>query len=271
MSNSLKVGLIGASGRMGLALQTGLLKNPDLYSPVHLIERQGSTQLGKVSHVNLPYETLEQVNPKDAQVWIDFSLPTTLVETLAWLDKAPKTTAYVLGVTGLSSTQMDQLEKLSHERPIFYSTNMSTGIAILNRLAPLVMQMAGDPLEIEIDEIHHNQKIDQPSGTALTLAHTILEAWGIPPKDREAHLLSGYSQKKGKGEKVVHCISHRRGQWAGEHTVHFATDQEEISLKHVAHNRSAFAKGALQAARWVSQKGPGLYSIDDMLHERLGR
>ena len=166
----------------------------------------------------------------------------------------------VICTTGHEEEELALIQRSSESIPVFFSANMSVGVALLRRLAAQVAaRFDGD---VEIVETHHRRKADAPSGTALALAREIQQA-------RPGSVLcagrSGHSPRTA-GEIGISSV--RRGDVAGIHEVFFSTDEETIVLTHEAHSRAVFARGALSAARFLLKKGPGLYGMDDLLDEK---
>ena len=146
--------------------------------------------------------------------------------------------------------------------PVLQATNMSLGVAVLNRLAAIASKALSD-FDIEIVEMHHRRKVDAPSGTALTLASSVAKARN---QDLDKVRVSGRDGAVGARSKdEIAVMSLRGGDIVGRHTVGFYNDGEFIELNHTATSRATFAKGAIKAALWLANKQPGRYSIDDSL------
>lgn len=170
----------------------------------------------------------------------------------------------VLCTTGHTDDEIDMIRKASESIPLFYSGNMSLGIALLIELAKTTAA-AFPEAEIEIVEKHHNRKVDAPSGTALMLANAICE---VRP---EAYANTGRSGqgKRTPAEIGIHSI--RMGNIVGEHEVIIGTGSQTITLKHEAHNRALFAEGAIAAAGFVIGQMPGIYDMKAMLSGESAR
>jgi 4-hydroxy-tetrahydrodipicolinate reductase len=199
--------------------------------------------------------------PAAADVVIDFSQPTALESTLNYCLK--NKAALVLGTTGLSDPQQQQLENASRTIPLLYSTNMSVGMNVLFSVVGKLSKLLGDDYDIEIVEQHHRFKKDAPSGSALTLAKNICDSTN---RDFNKSLTFGRNGKEAlrqKGQIGIHAV--RAGDIAGIHSVIYSTIGETIVLNHTAHSRDSFAKGALRAAAWLVGKKPALYSMADVL------
>ncbi len=187
---------------------------------------------------------------------IDFSLPDGSYELIKALLKSPK--PLVCGVTGLKD--MHLLEDLAKLSPVFFDKNMSLGIGVLSKIASLVSKYLRD-FDIEILEMHHRQKLDAPSGTALKLANAITsQRSDLEIKAQNQDILN---QKRAKN--TLNIVSQRGGDIFGRHTVGFYGDGEYLELTHNATSRALFAKGALDAAKFVFAKAPGMYGVSDML------
>jgi len=147
--------------------------------------------------------------------------------------------------------------------PVVYAPNMSVGVNLLFKLTREVAAILGLDYNVEITEIHHNQKKDSPSGTAVRLAECAAEALGLDYKSDTAHGREGLVGKRPAREIGMHAI--RGGDVVGEHTVSFFGQGERVELTHKAHNRDNFARGSLVAARFAAAAKPGLYDMQDVL------
>jgi 4-hydroxy-tetrahydrodipicolinate reductase len=166
----------------------------------------------------------------------------------------------VIGTTGFSKIQFDEIKRYSKELPVLLSSNMSIGVNLIASYAALLAQKLGDSYDIEILEMHHRNKKDLPSGTALYLASSI--ASGLK-KNLTDIMIEKRMENRPKGKIGISSL--RGGDVVGDHSVIFAGEGERIELIHKASDRAIFAKGALEAARWIIGKGPGLYSMIDVL------
>ncbi len=240
---SISVAVFGGRGRMGQTLRTCLDDHPRL-RPGAVLE-QGYT-----------------LSPLDGcDVAIDFTSPlAAAAHAQACVERG---VALVIGTTGLTHQHEEALRAASVHVPIVYSSNMSIGV---NLLAALVRQTAaqlGPEYDIEIVELHHNRKIDAPSGTALMLGREAAAGRGQSLDDLRAKPREGQSAPRRGGE--IGFSSLRGGDIPGEHTVYFVGEAERLELTHRAGNRLIFARGALRAAEWVAGRTPGLYSMRNVL------
>lgn len=207
------------------------------------------------------FDSPEHVNVK-ADVIIDFSHP-SVVSPLLQYAKANKIPA-VIATTGLSEEQIASLKAAATEIPIFFSANMSIGVSLLLELAKTATRVLGSSFDIEIVEMHHNQKLDAPSGTALMLADGI-----SAEMDRTMHYEYDRHAKRCKREKNeigIHAV--RGGTIVGEHEIIFAGHDEILKLSHSARSKEIFAVGAVNAAVYLHTKGPGLYCMADLVSEK---
>ena len=194
-----------------------------------------------------------------ADVVIDFSSPAALAEELAYVTE--KNLPLVLCTTGLSAEQLAAVKETATKVPVFFSSNMSLGVAVLAALTKKAAAVLGDTYDIEIVEMHHNQKLDAPSGTALMLADAARAGLSFEPE----YVTDRYTRRQKREKKEIGIASLRGGTVVGEHSVLFAGEQEVITLSHSAQSRSVFAGGALAAAKFLIGKPAGLYNMEDIL------
>lgn len=195
-----------------------------------------------------------------ADAVIDFSSPKSLDELIRVSKK--RNLPLVLCTTGYSDEDIKKIEEASKEVAILRSANMSLGVNTLLKLVSVAANvLAKADYDIEIIEKHHNQKVDAPSGTALALADAINEAL-----NKEYHYMYDRSKVREKRDKKEIGISAvRGGNIVGEHEVIFAGTDEVIEFKHTAYSKAIFGKGAITAAKYLAGKGPGLYSMSDVI------
>lgn len=243
--------LCGCSGRMG-AVVSDMAAADDNVKIVC-----GVDVLGEASGAYPAYETLGDCK-EDADVVVDFSNPAVFDELLAFC--VDRKMPLVICTTGLSEDQLAAIDKAAEKIAILRSANMSVGINVmiklLRQIAPYMSEAGYD---IEIVEKHHNQKLDAPSGTALALAEAANEEGRLDyVYDR-----SQVRQKRDKKELGISAV--RGGTIVGTHEVIFAGEDEVITFEHMAYSRKLFAKGALEAAKFLAGKKPGMYSMQDVI------
>lgn len=194
--------------------------------------------------------------PAGTEVILDFSSPS------AWkdLDRALSGTraALVSGTTGLDDACREMLGRWSRERPVFHSSNMSTGVFVLNRLVGQARSMLDEGFDVELVEIHHRNKVDSPSGTALALLG------GLPGEA----VFGRHGNTGVRSDREVGVHSLRGGDVLGEHQVHLLGPGERLCLTHITTDRRVLALGALRAASFIAGMAPGLYGMEDMLGHR---
>jgi 4-hydroxy-tetrahydrodipicolinate reductase len=251
----MKYGIVGATGRVGQLL-VKILKNEG--------EKIGAVMFEGKQTIDFDPETIITNDAKtlleNCDVVIDFSAPVATQKLLEAALENPK--PLVIATTGLNDHQKNLMIEVSKKAPVLYATNMSLGVAILNKLVAMVSEKLRD-FDIEIVEQHHRWKVDAPSGTALTLAESCAKARGLDLKDVMVTGRSGHVGARSKDEIGVFAV--RGGDVVGRHTVGFYNDGEFLELNHTATSRETFARGALKVAKWIVNQNPGLYSINDAL------
>ncbi len=252
----IKVGLFGATGRVGQLIIQDLLSEKDIsLAAVHVYGELTFSLAPEVLATENVSTLLEA-----SDIVIDFSTAEATQLLLEAALKHPK--PLVIGTTGLSTHQSNLLRQASEVMPILYATNMSLGVALLNKLVHIASERLKG-FDIEIVEQHHRNKIDAPSGTALTLAESAAKGRGL---DLDKVRVSGRNGNIGKRtQEEIAVMALRGGDIVGRHTVGFYNDGEFIELNHTATSRNTFSKGAIRAASWLSTQKPGLYSIADSL------
>lgn len=263
MSAPLRIGLLGATGRMGQALIRRIAAADDLQLACALVRPGGSgdgQDAGKLAGIGSVGIQAGQALA-DCDVLVDFSSADAL---LARLDECvERAIPVVSGTTALNYEQLRALSAAASSIPLFWSSNMSIAVALLQQLAVTAARAFGDSADIEISERHHRYKKDAPSGTAMTLAEALARARGSRPDEVIVRGRSGSDCGREPGEIGVSAI--RAGDIVGDHTVLFGLDGETLELTHRAASRDAFADGALRAARWLPGREPGQYGIQDLL------
>lgn len=244
--------LNGCNGKMGKQVRE-LVKNHSSLSiaaGIDLIETNeaGFTFFSNIKDCNIP-----------ANVILDFSKPDALIDLTGYSEA--HNLPVVFCTTGYSPEQINQIEQLSTQVPVFRSSNMSLGINILNNILRKIVPFLYKSFDIEIVEKHHNQKADAPSGTALMLAEVIKAS--IPEKTEFIYGRHGL-EKRNQNEIGIHSV--RGGSIVGEHDIIFAGSGETIELKHSAVSREVFANGALIACEFIAKQKPGLYNMDDIIN-----
>lgn len=196
----------------------------------------------------------------EADAIIDFSVAVAVDALLDFVKE--KGIPVVLCTTGLSDEQLAKVEEVSKDVAVLKSANMSLGINTLMKLLKMATEVLADRgYDIEIVEKHHNQKLDAPSGTALALADVINET-----KDNRYEYVFDRSQKREKrSDNEIGISAVRGGTIVGQHDVIYAGTDEVIEIQHTAYSKAVFAKGAIDAAKFLAGKGPGMYDMSDVI------
>lgn len=252
----MKFGILGATGRVGQLLIKIIKEKDGLEVGSVLFEGDQTIDFPENTVITNDYETF--LNSCD--IVIDFSAPEATENLLENALKINK--PLVIATTGFNEHQKHLLVQASEKMPILYATNMSLGVAILNKVVAMVSEKLSD-FEIEITEMHHRYKKDAPSGTALTLAEHCAEARDL---DLDKVRVSGRDGMIGQRSKdEISVMALRGGDIVGRHTVGFYNDGEFLEFNHTATSRETFAQGAIKASVWLINQKAGLYSINDSL------
>ena len=196
-----------------------------------------------------------------ADVAIDFSVPEAAVTYLKAASDLGK--AMVIGTTGFTAAQHDEIQQLSQRAPCFLAPNMSVGVHVMYQALRQLVVLLGPDYDIEILEAHHRTKVDAPSGTALRMASIVAEAQGTNLDDVAVYGRQGRVGQRPDSAIGIQAV--RAGDIVGEHTVLFGGVGERIELIHRSQSRDTFARGAVRAAAWIVRQHPGLYGMDDLL------
>lgn len=243
----------GCNGAMGQVI-TGLAADDEGIRIVAGIDlRQGKDNGYPV------YPSLEQCG-EEADVIVDFASPKAVDSLLTY--SCARKIPVVLCTTGLTEEQMERVREAGTKTAVLRSANMSLGVNLLMKLVGEAAKvLAGSGFDMEIVEKHHNQKIDAPSGTALALAESMNRAM-----EGQYHYTFDRSARREKRDpKEIGISSVRGGSIVGEHDVIFAGRDEVVTFSHTAYSKAIFAKGALEAAKFLAGREPGLYTMTDVV------
>jgi len=264
---TVKAAVVGAAGRMGQRIIHFIAQSEGIELR-GAVERAKHPLLGQSVQdfmllpglkVKLTHD-LKSVLPA-VDVVIDFTDPTGTMTNVDAIAAAKK--AVVIGTTGLSAAENDDLRKKLSQVQCVLSPNMSVGVNLMFKMVGTIASVLKDDYDVEIVEAHHRMKKDAPSGTAVRLATIIAESL-----ERDLAQVGAYGRKGVIGERKsqeigIHAV--RGGDIVGEHTVLFAGLGERIEITHRAHSRDTFAAGAVKAARWIVDQPPGIYGMGDVL------
>ena len=267
MADEMKVGVVGAAGRMGRMLVAQIAET-DGCVLAGATERPGAPEVGQDSGtlagigangVAVGEDPASMIAAVDAV--IDFTAPDATVAHAELAAQADA--AMVIGTTGLKDGHMEAIARAARHVPVLVAPNMSAGVNLLMVLAEQVAKALDDSYDIEIVEMHHRHKVDAPSGTALGLGRAVAAGRGVDLDSVARMAREGQTGARPRGE--IGFATLRGGDVVGDHTVVFAGAGERIELTHKAASRTVFAAGAVRGALWTKGKKPGLYSMRDVL------
>ena len=253
----INLGITGCLGRMGQQLIKSSKTNKN-FKLVALTENKSIKK--KIAGIKISLNTEHSF--KEADVIIDFTIPKCTIEILKIASKLKK--RVVIGTTGFTQKEENLIKKYSKSIPILKAGNMSLGINLLMYLTELASKSLNDNYLSKIFEVHHKHKKDYPSGTALMLGKGIADG-----KNKDLYNLIGkkfLNKKSFPYGKKINFNSIRKDEIIGEHEVTFSSGKEIIKLNHEAFDRTLYSDGALTAAKWLSKKRAGLYSMTDLLN-----
>jgi len=263
MSN---IAIIGAGGRMGKALievisvTDGVQLTAALEWPDSSLIGVDAGELAGIGRNNVAVvASLETADTFD--VLIDFSIPAVTAANAKFCAEHGK--KMVIGTTGLNAEQLEQVQGASRSNALCMASNYATGVNLVFKLAELAASVLGDDVDIEISEAHHRHKIDAPSGTALSLGESVAGALGRDLKEVAVYGREG--QTGARDRQTIGFATVRAGDIVGDHTVLFAAEGERVEITHKASSRTAFARGAVRAAKWLTDKESGLFDMQDVL------
>ncbi len=246
--------IYGIGGKMGKVVYDCLKEEP------HLKACGGVDKYLKENIYEVPvFASCNEINIK-ADCIIDFSVHNGIYDYLPYAIK--NRIPCVIATTGFDEEEQRYINQAAQSIPVFQSGNMSVGINLLVELVKKASQAVGDKAEIEIIEMHHNQKIDAPSGTAKMLAEAVKDEL---PCSKFLYGREGITGKRDKNEIGIHAI--RGGSIVGKHSVMFIMNNEIVTLTHESENRSILALGSINAAKFIVGKKNGIYNMSDMLNK----
>ena len=264
----INVTIVGAAGRMGRMLVQEVANTPELKLVGALESEQcpflgaDASQLAGLEPVGVKITADADEALREADCVVDFTFAAA-TRTLA-PKVVEKGATMVIGSTGLTAEDIKLLDDLAAKGArIVQSPNMSVGVNLLFALCAQVAPLLGDAYDIEVVEMHHNQKKDAPSGTAEKLGQILAKARGLNYDTDTRHGRVGLVGARTKNEIGMHSL--RGGDVVGDHTVVFATSGERVELTHKASSRETFAKGAIRAVKFLATAAPGRYDMQDVL------
>ncbi len=244
-----RIGIAGITGRMGQLL-------------VQEVQAAGASLTGGISRTTgSPFPDLASLAAA-SDVVIDFTNAATAQPTAAAMARSGK--AWVLGTSGLSPADEAAVSQAATRIPVVYAANFSAGVTLVLALAErMAAALPADGYDAEIVEMHHRQKVDAPSGTAIGIGRAVAKGRGVDLEQVTDSGRHGHTGPRQTG--AIGFAALRGGQVVGEHTLIFAAASEHIALTHRAFDRRTFATGAVRAALWAATRPPGLYTMHDVL------
>ncbi len=267
MAEGVGIAVVGASGRMGRMLVRAVTETPGAWLS-GATERPGNPWVGRDIGEAMGGPALGVIVEDDplevfarSQAVLDFTSPEATMQHAELAAQARL--VHVIGTTGLERPELERLAAAARHAVIVRAGNMSVGVNLLTVLARRVAAVLGPDYDIEIVEMHHRGKVDAPSGTALMLGEAAAAGRRVNLADAAERGRDGITGARAEG--AIGFASLRGGDVVGEHEIIFAGPGERVALKHVATDRMLFARGAIRAALWGQDKGPGQYTMLDVL------
>lgn len=264
---TLKIGIVGAGGRMGRNLIQAV-RNADGVELSAAFERKGSSLIGSdagevagIGAIGVKIEESLTVQAVDFDVLIDFTRPEGTLEHLACCVANNK--KMIIGTTGFDDAGKRAIREAAAQIGIVFASNYSVGVNLVFKLLEKAAKVMGDYCDIEVIEAHHRHKVDAPSGTALSMGEHIAETLGRDLKTHGVFAREGITGERRRDE--IGFATVRAGDVVGEHSVWFADEGERVEIAHKASSRMTFANGAVRAAKWLSDKPNGLFDMTDVL------
>lgn len=263
---TLKIGIVGAGGRMGRNLITAV-HNAEGVELGAAFERKGSSLVGAdagevagigATGVKISDDLNQNTN---FDVLIDFTRPEGTLEHIKFCVANGK--KMVIGTTGFDDAGKQAIQTAAEQISIVFASNYSVGVNLVSKLLEKAAKVMGDYCDIEVIEAHHRHKVDAPSGTALSMGEHIAKTLGRDLKTHGVFAREGITGERKRDEIGFATI--RAGDVVGEHSVWFADEGERVEIAHKASSRMTFANGAVRAAKWLNTKQNGLFDMTDVL------
>jgi 4-hydroxy-tetrahydrodipicolinate reductase len=261
----LRVAVTGAAGKMGEA-NIRVISSDNNAVLTGAVEASGNPQIGRDAgevsgigrNLSVPITGDVEKALSVSDVLIDFSIPSVTAANIRAALKSGK--AIVIGTTGISDDDKNLLREAGRTIPAIWAPNFSIGVNLLANLVKTAAMALGDGFDAEIVEVHHRMKKDAPSGSALKILNVLKEIY------KTNDIIYGREGITGaRPHNQIGVFAMRGGDVIGDHTVSFLGDGERVELVHKASSRQTFARGALRAAKYITGKGPGLYTIEEAL------
>lgn len=263
----INIAVNGAAGRMGGRIITAIKETEGLQL-AGALEMAGHPAVGQDAGLLAgcgPLEVMIVDNHEqalqNAEVLIDFTFPEVSIKNVEICARLNK--KIVIGSTGFTPEQRSVVEQYAQQIPIVLAPNMSVGVNACFKILKEAAKILGEGFDVEIVELHHNQKKDSPSGTAVRMGEIVADALGRDYQKTAVYHREGMCGARTKEEIGMQTV--RGGDIVGEHTVYFIGMGERIEITHRAMSRDMFARGAVRAAGWIADQQPGIYDMQDIL------
>ncbi|UPT14522.1 4-hydroxy-tetrahydrodipicolinate reductase [Buchnera aphidicola] len=262
-----RIAITGALGRMGQMLVREVEKNKKTCLTAAIVKKNHpliNHDIGKeigIGKIGVLIQDTLDIEKNDFDILIDFTNPISTLKYLKYCNKFQKN--IIIGTTGFSDSEMQIIKSYSKKIAILIASNFSIGINLLYYLVEKTTQVLGNNSDIDIIEFHHRNKMDIPSGTALTIGESISKVMRWNLNENSLYYKKGF--KKVREFKKIGFSSVRSGDIIGKHSVFFTNSEEEINITHTAFNRESFAKGAVQSVSWIALEKQGLFNMRDFL------
>ncbi|QCI16408.1 4-hydroxy-tetrahydrodipicolinate reductase [Buchnera aphidicola (Aphis craccivora)] len=262
-----RIAITGALGRMGQMLVKEIQKNKKTCLSTVVVKKNHpliNHDIGKIVGIGKTEVLIKDhldVEKNDFDVLIDFTHPIATLEYLKYCNIFRK--KIIIGTTGFSDLEIKKIKSYSKNIALLISSNFSIGINLLCQLVEQTTRILGNNSDIDIIDFHHRNKIDIPSGTALTIGENISKVMKWNLNTNSLYYKKGLT--KIRESKKIGFSSIRSGGIIGKHSVIFTNSEEEIKITHTAFNRKSFAKGAIESAIWIISKEKGLFNMKDFL------
>lgn len=262
-----RIAITGAAGRMGRSLieacqqADGMEVSVALEHPESSLLGSDAGDLAGIGKLGVTVGCDLAAVTDDFDVLIDFTRPEPTLANLEICRKAGR--RMVIGTTGFSDKQRQQIATAANDVAIVFAPNMSVGVNLCFKLLDVAARVLGDDVDIEVIEAHHRHKVDAPSGTALRMGEVVADALG-----RDLKSCAVYGREGHTGERETKTIGFetiRAGDIVGDHTVMFAGNGERVEITHKASSRMTFANGAIRASSWLMSSDSGLFDMQDVL------
>jgi 4-hydroxy-tetrahydrodipicolinate reductase len=263
----IKIAVNGAAGRMGGRIITAIKESEGL-ELAGALEMTGHDMLGQdagsmagCGPLGVAITDSHEQALQDAEVLIDFTFPEVTLKNLEVCARLGK--KMVIGSTGFTPEQRAAVEIFAEKIPVVLAPNMSVGVNACFKILKDAAKILGPEFDVEIVELHHNQKKDSPSGTAVRMGEIVADALDRDYQKSAVYHREGMCGARTKDEIGMQTV--RGGDIVGEHTVYFIGMGERIEITHRAMSRDMFARGAVRAAGWIADQQPGIYDMQDIL------